>query len=137
MKLVGFSKEERIRRAEEFTRILHEGARVQGRFIRAFWILDDQRESQKFNRVGVAAGKRLGKAAARNLLKRRIREAYRRNKKELPCQGVAIIFVASSRMIGRGAGEVEEDVADLLRHIAISLGSASHRSERSSSSTGS
>lgn len=115
----GFPKEERVRRAPEFTRIFRDGRQVRGRLMTARWIPDP---SGGVNRVGVAAGKRLGGAVVRNRLKRLIREAYRRNKRELTCRGIAIVFVASSRMIGRSAGEVSEEMARLLREISGSAG---------------
>ena len=120
MKLEGFPKEERVRRSEEFTRILREGKRFRGRFLSAYCLSEDGADGN-VNRVGVAAGKRLGKAVLRNRLKRRIREAYRRNKRELPCRGVAIIFLASARMIDQDAREVENEVVSLLRDMAGSF----------------
>jgi ribonuclease P protein component len=117
----GFPKEERVRRTAEYTRILRDGTRVRGRFLNAYWVREAE-DGDAVNRVGVAAGKKLGNAVRRNLLKRRIREAYRRNKRELSCGGIAIVFVASSRMIGRGSREVEDDVIRVLH--AVSEGGA-------------
>lgn len=119
LKPEGFPKEERVRRAPEFTRIFRDGTPVRGRLLTARWIRDP---SGDINRVGVAAGKRLGNAVLRNRLKRRIREAYRRNKRELTCRGITIVFVASSRMIGRSAGDVSEEMVSLLRDISRSAG---------------
>jgi ribonuclease P protein component len=117
MRPESFAKEERVRRPAEYTRILHEGERIRGDLMSAFWLRAGE-DADPRNRVGVAAGRRLGSAVTRNLLKRRIREAYRRHKGELPHRGITIVFVASSRMIGRGAREVEDDVTALLRSIA-------------------
>jgi ribonuclease P protein component len=129
----GFPKEERVRRSAEFTRILQEGKRHPGRFLYAFWIPDGAPPA--VNRVGVAVGKRLGKAAVRSRLKRRIREAYRRKKRELPCRGLAIIFRASRHAVGRSSRDIEADVEMLLRLVAESSASPSSPFERSSSST--
>ncbi|NNE44286.1 MAG: ribonuclease P protein component [Gemmatimonadetes bacterium] len=119
MKPEGFPKEERVRRSEDFTRILQGGARIRGRYLSAFW-LPDAEDGRGVNRVGVAAGKRLGNAVVRSRLKRRLREAYRRNKRKLPCRGITIIFVASPRMIGRSALEVETDLKQVLETISTS-----------------
>ena len=117
MKPEGFPKEERVRRSPEFTRIFRDGQQVRGRFLTARWVADP---STDLCRAGFAAGKRLGGAVVRNRLKRRMREAYRRNKRELTCRGIAIVFVASSRMIGRSARDVSEDMVRLLREISRS-----------------
>ena len=53
----------------------------------------------------------------RNLLKRRIREAYRRQKELLPGGGRDILFVYSSTEIASYA-EVYSQVESLLRKIA-------------------
>jgi ribonuclease P protein component len=115
----GFPKEERVRRGEEFTRILRRGRRVRGRVLHVYWIRDAG-SPESANRVGVAVGKRLGRAVVRNRLKRLIREAYRRNKRELSCGGFAIVFVASSAMIGCCFREVEGEVVRLLRRVTSS-----------------
>jgi ribonuclease P protein component len=115
----GFPKEERVRRSPDFTRIFRDGKQVRGRFLTARWVPDPSADPC---RVGVAAGKRLGGAVVRNRLKRRMREAYRRNKRELTCRGIAIVFVASSRMIGCNARDVSEDMVRVLRAISESAG---------------
>ena len=116
----GFPKAERVRKSDEFTLILQHGRRVQGRFVNVYWMRDEDAAGDAANRVGIAAGKKLGNAAVRNRLKRHIREAYRRNKRELPCRGITMVFLASPRMIGRPWAEVREDIRDLLARLAES-----------------
>jgi ribonuclease P protein component len=118
-------KDERVRKGSEFTRILGEGRRLSGRFVTAFWLPGEPGVTSP-NRIGVAAGKRLGNAVLRNLLKRRLREAYRRNKQVLPCRGISVILVANRRMSGRSSEEVAADVTALLEELASC--SASHSS---------
>jgi ribonuclease P protein component len=121
----GLSKEERVRQSDDFTRILQGGRRIRGHLVNAYWILDESAAPNAPNRVGIAAGRKLGPAVVRNRLKRHLREAYRRNKRELPCRGIAIVFVASPRMIRRPWSEVAEDVRTLLRGVAASNDGAS------------
>jgi len=115
----GFPKEERILRSEDFTRILRQGRSARGEILGAYWIPGEP-GARGVNRVGIAAGKKLGNAVTRNALKRRIRESYRRNKRELPCGGISIVFVATPRTIGRCAADVDAEVVRLLRVIARS-----------------
>jgi ribonuclease P protein component len=114
----GFPKEERVRRSEDFTRILRDGHRAPGRYVTAHWLASAAANEE--NRVGIAVGKKLGDAAVRNRVKRRIRESYRRNKRELPCRGLVIILRASRDAVGRSTGEIAPDVVRVLRAIANS-----------------
>jgi len=114
----GFPKTERIRKSDEYTYVLQNGRRLRGRFVSAYWT----RNEGALNRVGVAAGKKLGTAPVRNRLKRYIREAYRRNKRELPCQGFTIVFLATPSMIGRSWDDVQTDIRGLLHRMAAPSG---------------
>jgi ribonuclease P protein component len=135
MSLEGFSRRERLRARDQFSRTLQEGSRVDGALVLAYWIFDPPRNGDSANRIGVAAGRRLGGAAIRNALKRRIREAYRRKKGELPWKNISIVFVARSRSVGRPSKEFEEDVMRLLRKIAADVGSSFGLSSGPSHST--
>ena len=50
------------------------------------------------NRVGITAGKKLGKAVVRNRVRRRLREAYRLNEEKFQ-PGWDIVVVARSRCV--------------------------------------
>lgn len=123
MKKQGLPKDERIRKSDDFTRILRGGARARGRLLDVRWCADRD-EADAPNRIGVAVGRRLGNAVLRNRLKRRIREAYRRNKGELPCRGISMIILATPQLVGRSASDVEEEMRRLLRDLAESSGGA-------------
>jgi len=113
----GFSKAERIRRSEDFTRILRGGRRLRGRLFDVRWCPSPEASAEP-NRVGIAVGRRVGNAAVRNALKRRIREVYRRCKGELPCGGIEIVFLATPAMIQRRAAEVEQEMLRLLKEMS-------------------
>jgi ribonuclease P protein component len=72
-------KEERLRRKGDFEIIAKEGMR---RHTKNFLIIA-RKNDRGFSRVGAVAGKKLGKAVARNRVKRLVREFFRRNKDKL------------------------------------------------------
>ena len=123
MKTQGLPKGERIRKSDDFSRILRGGMRTRGRLLDLRWCVDEP-AAESPNRIGVAVGRRIGNAVLRNRLKRRIREAYRRNKGELPCRGISMIILATPQMVGRKAPEVEEEIRRLLRDLAASSAGA-------------
>ena len=66
-----------------------------------------------WSRLGLSVSKRVGKAVRRNYVRRRIREAFRTQKSELP-KGLDIICVARPK-----ASDVRYDVAHSLRTLII------------------
>ena len=64
-----------------------------------------------YARLGIRVGRRVGNAAQRAYVRRRIREAFRRSKAELPV-GVDLVFVARPP-----AADCDEDLATALRYL--------------------
>ncbi|MGR3973059.1 MAG: ribonuclease P protein component [Candidatus Rhabdochlamydia sp.] len=75
----GFSKQNRLRSRYEFKKIQREGRRFQGNSLSFQWMM----ESHYPNRLGMTVPKRFGNAVKRNLLKRRIREVFRKEQESL------------------------------------------------------
>ena len=70
------------------------------------------------NRIMVSVPKRhFKRAVKRNLLKRRIREAYRTRKELLETAGVDLLFVWSNPEI-LPFGQICSEVADILREVS-------------------
>ncbi|AFM26577.1 ribonuclease P protein component [Desulfomonile tiedjei] len=81
------TREDRIRRPSEYRRIIKEGVRYRTPhfFIRML------ENPQGLQRLGIAVGRKVGKACARNRIKRRLREYFRLNRDKIP-PGTDVVF---------------------------------------------
>ncbi|MBQ9979967.1 MAG: ribonuclease P protein component [Oscillospiraceae bacterium] len=71
-----------------------------------------------FNRLGITVGTKVGKAVTRNLVRRRIREAYRLNQDRL-CQGCDIVIVARVRAASASYRQIEASMLKLLGKLDL------------------
>src|SRR5512138_1341654 len=78
-----FRKEERLCSRTEIRRLYHEGRPVSARLLRAQWLPGATGFPAPAQVVIIVPKALLPKATDRNLVKRRIRESYRKNKKIL------------------------------------------------------
>jgi ribonuclease P protein component len=81
-------RKERLRRRADFQRLYRAGSKIETSGVLLFWECCDPGR-----RVGVSASRRIGGSVERNRARRRLREAYRLNKRVLP-DGLDILLVA-------------------------------------------
>lgn len=86
-----FKKDERLRRSQDITEALKTGTRLGQDGISLTF---RERKGAPGTRAGFIVRKKLGKAVSRNLMKRRMREAYRRIKNRLK-PGYDLVFSAN------------------------------------------
>lgn len=72
----GLKKIQRLCRRKDFEKIFEEGRAFRGKNIKAFVLPN----SLSFSRLGIVAGKKLGRAVERNRIRRLLRECFRLNK---------------------------------------------------------
>ena len=115
----GLSKAERISGVKDVSGLLAGGKWLRSELLKACYM----RNGLEYSRIVVSVPKRLFKRAVkRNLLKRRIREAYRLQKEllvpaEQPAAGFDILLQYNSPEVADFAA-IRADVAAVLRRIA-------------------
>lgn len=73
MRLFSFPKEEKLRKQEDFLRVLREGRPYS---LSKNFVIYIRKGAEK-RRIGISVNKKVGKAVVRNRIKRLIREVYR------------------------------------------------------------
>ena len=120
----GLTASERIRRRPEFERVYSEGARVPGRFMTVFVLPNDGPAA----RLGVAATRKIGRAADRNRAKRLAREVFRRQK---VVARLDIVIVPRREMLDAPFASLESDYQAALERCARHRHSGDRRPRRS------
>ena len=93
-----------------FRQIYNEGKHNANRLLVIYFTENNRNE----NRIGITVSKKLGNSVKRNLLKRRIKEAYRKTSSHLK-EGYDIIFIARVSCADRDYTEIENAVRHLLK----------------------
>jgi ribonuclease P protein component len=95
-----FRKEERLTRRSQFLRTQRRGCRQVTRCLVVYACKTEEAHS----RVGLTVSRKVGGSVVRNLVKRRLREVFRRNKPRLPI-GYDLVWIARK---GAGDASLEE-----------------------------
>jgi ribonuclease P protein component len=108
-------KDERLLRRPEFTATQRRG----GRHVTPKLVVYAAHGVQPWTRIGLTVSRKVGISVVRNVVKRRLREAFRRNKSELPL-GFDLVVIARV-----GAGDA--DYETLERELIEACGKARKR----------
>jgi len=109
---------ERLRERREIERLFHRGSRIERPSFVLVWLAAPGRRAAAF-----ATSRRVGGSVVRNRARRRLREAYRRQKGLLPAEGLRVCFVARPQAARVAFGRLSDEMGDALRHAARRLGS--------------
>ena len=96
---------ETLRKSRQFKRVIESGSREILETITTYRLPNQTAET----RIGISVSKKAGGSVERNRIKRRIREAVRKNASFLP-RGEDIVIVARRNIVGADYGEIERDI---------------------------
>lgn len=112
LKRYGLSRDDRIRRSSDFTRITREGKRIPSRHFIIFFLTNDLDR----NRLGITASRKVGGAVVRNRVKRIIREVFRTNRDLLP-PGGDIVVIAKHNASEADYAQIRDELAALFSQV--------------------
>src|SRR3989442_636888 len=113
--IVALNRALRLRKSNEFQRVLQQGRSITSRLLVLSWIPNDVGRS----RIGLVVSKRISKQAVeRNHIKRLLSEAIRPVLHALPT-GWDIVFRARNQAIAADVHMFEQDIATLLRQAGL------------------
>ena len=101
-----FSRDDRLRKRREFEECYASGVRVSGRHVQVFVLADPSRDRL---RLGISVPKRVGNAVARNRVRRRLREIFRRSRGLFPSGGGSLVVNARASASAAPFPELSED----------------------------
>ena len=105
-------KRERLHRKTDFSQLRKQGSRRASQHIVLLYQTDVHRRS-----FGIAVGRRVGGAVERSLIRRRIRESYRRNRQYL---GMALmLFIARPGITGVTQQALDGEIRLLLQRAGL------------------
>jgi ribonuclease P protein component len=102
-----------LRTAAEFKRVFRRGLRLDG----PLFVLLAAENGVDRGRLGLAVGRRVGGAVARNRAKRLLRETFRRNK-TAAIRGLDLVLIPKVEISGRSLGDVEREYQTRLKRVA-------------------
>lgn len=117
-----FKKAERLNSRKEIEAIVKHGRKTSAGFIQLYWLEYDAEKSAPVSILVSVPKKKFKKAVDRNLLKRRMREAYRKNKSFLVdhCRksnkSLSLMFIYNSMNIESYA-DIESKIVVLLKGL--------------------
>lgn len=106
---------ETLKLSREFDRVFKSGRSVAGREMILFVY---RRGRGRPNRVGFCVSKKLGKAVVRNLVRRRLREVYRRHYEKFE-PGWDMVLLARKGAVGTSFRKLEETFLELVRRSPL------------------
>ncbi len=107
----------RLRPHGEFERVRQNGRSWPHRFFVLIALARTDR-LERPSRIGVAAGKKLGGAVARNCLKRKLREAVRQVYPNIQC-GVDLILIARAPLAEATAAQLLDALIETLQRAKV------------------
>src|SRR5262249_17789565 len=110
-----FSRDDRLRKRREFEECYASGVRVSGRHVQVFVLADPSRDRL---RLGISVPKRVGNSVARNRVRRRLREIFRRSRGLLPNRAAAIVVNARASASEASFRELSEDFTRAVSRAA-------------------
>lgn len=112
-----WQKVDKIRKSRDFRLIQKRGSKLKSRDF-LFIFLPFYRVPQAINhpRFGLVVSKKVGNAVCRNLVKRRLREACRRNK-HLVMPPFNIVIIAFASAFHRSQKEIDRQIVDVFNQL--------------------
>ncbi len=104
-KRFSYPKELRITRSAEYKWIIEKGTRHRTDHFHIRMLINPLGPT----RLGIAAGKKMGKACVRNWIKRRLREYFRLNRDSMPT-GMNIVFIPLRGIIELSTRQIWEEL---------------------------
>jgi len=123
-----FSRDDRLRKRREFEECYASGVRASGRFIQVFLSAGESAPLGDGRcRLGISVPRRVGNAVARNRVRRRLREIFRREKASLPASARALVIHARPTAAPASFAEVRADYLDTVARAGRASASGSGR----------
>jgi ribonuclease P protein component len=110
-----FPASARLREGREFLAVRAEGRMAQGRWLRMTAL---RQAGEQSPRLGLITSRRVGGAVQRNLVRRRLREIFRKSREQLSAD-LWLVIVAKTGAAGASFQEIREEWLRLAKRLSI------------------